>query len=382
MAYSGLSPDMLEPAVVASVIDVFLAQAGSLERLRRTADRERKLKVAMSIATDCFKAHRDSALAILNAARVANAAGQLEDAARWLSAGHKLKGDQTTKHNIQYEETLVARARAVGGSPEALPEDFIIYVCQKCGRLIEYVSLPCMCCGWRPTTLFEMSHSGCLNNRIFSLWDLLVIGREIAAGRKATDVVPKLAQVAAKKMADPQSRQDIEIVFQTAEKKFDTFFFWHDAAVCENCGTHNPRQDAKECQKCKGRLRLSPPLRLLMCLTRTLDHFQGSFEAPKSKEFDLFIRFLVTLQSKLYRTQETPSHHERIQVLDLMSKLARFELSNGIAEIIMTNPHKISSHLRDGLPDEQKPHAITVLADFTNTLQFLADWMSRTKGLS
>ena len=250
---------------------------------------------------------------------------------------------------------LVARARAVAGSPDALPEDFIIYVCQKCGRLIEYVSLPCMCCGWRPTTLFEMSHSGCLNNRIFSLWDLLVIGREIAAGRKATDVVPKLAQVAAKKMADPQSRQDIEIVLQTAEKKFDTYFFWHDAAVCENCGTHNPRQDAKECQKCKGRLRLSPPLRLLMCLTRTLDHFQGSFEAPKSKEFNSFIRFLVILQSKLYRTQETPSHLERIQVLDLMSKLARFELSNGIAEIIMTNPQKISSHLRDGLPDEQKP---------------------------
>ena len=170
--------------------------------------------------------------------------------------------------------------------------------------------------------------------------------------------------------------------FGRPQAKFDTYFFWHDAAVCENCGTHNPRQDAKECQKCKGRLRLSPPLRLLMCLARTLDHFQGSFEAPKSKEFDLFIRFLVTLQSKLYRTQETPSHLERIQVLDLMSKLARFELSNGIAEIIMTNPQKISSHLRDGLPDEQKPHAITVLADFTNTLQFLADWMSRTKGLS
>lgn len=378
MAYSGLSPDMLEPATVATIIDVFLAQAGSLERLRRTADRERKFSVAMAIATDCFEAHRDSALAILNAARIARAAGKLEDAAQWLSTGHKLKGDETTKHNIQYEENLVARARAVAGSPEALPEDFIVYVCQKCGRLIEYVSLPCMCCGWRPTTLFERSHSVSLNNRIFSLWDLLVIGREIALqGRKATDVVPKLAEVAAK-----HSRQDIEIVFRTPATKFDTYFFWHDAAVCENCGTHNPRQDAKECQKCKGRLRLSPPLRLLMCLARTLDHFQGSFEAPKSKEFDLFIRFLVTLQSKLYRTQETPSHLERIQVLDLMSKLARFELSNGIAEIIMTNPQKISSHLRDGLPDEQKPHAITVLADFTNTLQFLADWMSRTKGLS
>ena len=119
-------------------------------------------------------------LAILNAARIARAAGKLEDAAQWLSTGHKLKGDETTKHNIQYEENLVARARAVAGSPEALPEDFIVYVCQKCGRLIEYVSLPCMCCGWRPTTLFERSHSVSLNNRIFSLWDLLVIGREIA----------------------------------------------------------------------------------------------------------------------------------------------------------------------------------------------------------
>ena len=119
-----------------------------------------------------------------------------------------------------------------------------------------------------------------------------------------------------------------------------------------------------------------------MCLTRTLEHFQHNFDAPKSNEFDLFIRFLVSLQSKVYRAQETPFHLERARVLDLMAKLARFELANGIGEIMMTDPQNITSQLHNGLPEERKLLAVTVLADFKNTLQFLADWMSRTKGLS
>jgi len=386
MAHSGLSPDNLEPLKVEAGIDVLLAQAESPERLQRTADRERKLSWAMAVATDCFEAHRDSALAILNAARVAKAAGKVELAARMLNAARELDGDQIIESKILYQEQWLARELAVGsGSPEALAQRLLVYVCQRCGRLVEYISIPCMSCRWRPTTLLEMSHSGRLSRSNFSLWDLLAIGRGIVAGRKVTDVVQNLAQVAAEDMADPQSkyRQEIESVLQTAQQKqFDNYFFWHEAAVCEGCGTRNPRQDAKKCRKCKAHLRLPPPLRLIMCLTRTLEHFQHNFDAPKSNEFDLFIRFLVSLQSKVYRAQETPSHLERARVLDLMAKLARFELANGIGEIMMTDPQNITSQLHNGLPEERKLLAVTVLADFKNTLQFLADWMSRTKGLS
>jgi ribosomal protein L40E len=386
MARSGLSPDTLEPEVAGAGIDVLLAQAESLERLRRTADRERKLGWAMAVATDCFEAHRDSALAILNTARVAKAAGKVELAARMLQATHKLKSDQITEHNILYLEHLLVRERVVAdGSLESLAQRLHVYVCQRCGRLIEYISRPCMSCGWCPTTLLEISQSARLSRVTFSLWDLLAIGREIMAGRKVTDVVPNLAQVAAEEMADPKSmfREEVESIAKiTQGKQFDNYYYWHEAAVCESCGTYNPRQDAKTCRNCNTSLRLSPPLRLLMCLTRTLEHFQRNFDAPKSNESDLFIRYLVSLQSKLVRTQETPSPDERARLLELMTKLSGFELANGIGEIVMVDPKKISSRLHDGLSEERKPLAIAILADFKDTLQFLADWVSRTKGLS
>ena len=383
------SPFNLEPESATSIVAIWLAQAELLERLGRSADRESKLRMAMTLAKDFFEAHRHSAPAILSAARAARAAKQLDLAASMLSVAHKLSRDEKTKQNILYEENLLTRERAVASSSlEAMARELLVYACQKCGRLVEYISIPCMSCGWCPATLLEVSHSGRLARNIFSLWELLSIGRGIVAGRKATEVVVNLADVAAAYMADPQSlyRHDIEAVFKTSQNNliFGNYFFWNEAEICKSCGTRNLNliQDAKECHQCKAPWRLPPPLRLLMCLTRLSIHFQHNFEAPKSNEFDLFIRYLVFLQSKLYRTQETPSGRERTYALDLMTKLARFEVVNSLGEIIMSDLNNISYQFGRDLSDAKRALAETVLNDFRNTLQFFADRMSRSKALS
>jgi hypothetical protein len=375
----------LEPSIAAGVIAVLLTEAETLEHLRRSVECERKRLSAMAIATDSCQTYPDSALALLNAARVAKAGRQFDLAARILSSARKLRGDQSTKNDIVYLEGLLAReSEAANGSLEAMAQHLLVYACQRCGGLTEYITRTCVRCGWRPTTLLEIAHSARLSSNFLSIWQLMRIGRQIILGQTATEVVPNLGEAAAVLMADPRGRQDIEEVHQISQrmKVVETYFFWHEATICKNCGTRNFDQNATACLNCKSPLRLPPPLRLLMCLTLLSLHFQLNFEAPKSDQFDLFIRYLVSLQSKVYRTQETPTDLERTFVLNLMTKLATFEVANALGNIITTDPTNITYQLQNDLPEPKQSLAHTVLGEFRDGLQFLANYMRRPKALS
>jgi hypothetical protein len=48
----------------------------------------------------------------------------------------------------------------------------------------------------------------------------------------------------------------------------------------------------------------------------------------------------------------------------------------------MIDPANIVYHSSGSLPEGKKAFANTVLTDFTEALQFLANWMSRIKALS
>ena len=112
-AGSGLTPDQLEPWRVESRIDILLGQADTLERLRRSKDRERKLLWGKVIVTDCREAHPDSATAALCAAKVARADGQPELASRYLNLARKLDRDQSRITGIGYEQRQLDREGAV-----------------------------------------------------------------------------------------------------------------------------------------------------------------------------------------------------------------------------------------------------------------------------
>ena len=381
---SGLPADQLEPWSVYSRIEILLGQADTLERLQRTEDRERKLLWGMAVTLDGQDAHPDSPLAMFSAARVARAAGRLDLASRLLSGARKLDHDGICHSGIGYEENLLERERAVvDDSLSALAQRLVIYTCQRCGRLVEYVSMPCIYCGWRPTTLDEMAHAARLSRYSFSTWKLLQIGRGILAGKKATEVVANLAEVAAEDMVDPTRRKEMETVLLDAQQKQkDIYFCWSEAATCNHCKTFNFRHDIKECSKCRTLLRMPPPLRLLICLSRLAIHFQRNFEGPESNECDVFIRYIISLQSKLYRWQETPSNSERAKVLELMTKIGKLWTNKESGYIYMLDPQNITYVVSNELTEEQIAQEDAALADFRDTLQFLADWMKRTRTLS
>jgi hypothetical protein len=103
------------------------------------------------------------------------------------------------------------------------------------------------------------------------------------------------------------------------------------------------------CSKCRALLHIPPPLRLQICLSRLAIHFQHNFGGPESNECDVFIRYIVYLQSKLYRQQDTPSNNERAKVLELMTKIGKFWSPKEYGYISMIDPQNITCEPSDKL---------------------------------
>jgi hypothetical protein len=383
---TGLPPEDLEPVVVFLRTEVLLAQAETLGRLLRTADRERKLHWTLAVAWDSFALHRDSPLAVLTAAKVARIARQFDLAAKMLRAARTLKLDREFAVAVSVQEALLRRERDIDahGSRDQMAQRLIIYACHHCGRLIEYISVPCMYCGGQPLTITEVAQSGRLATAWFSIWDLVGIGRQIQGGRKATEVVSNLTQSAEASMANQKYRSYVESALDEAKRKLaDRFFYYLNVANCPNCGTSIPRHDpfVANCTKCHVKLRISPPMQLLNCLARTSIHFQHNFAGERTDEFDLFIRYLVALQSKLFTRQETPSSAERNRVLEFMGSLGKFRVVNNVGIVDMSNPRKLAVERSESYVGVDRSNDLLVLDDFKGTLQVLADWMFKTKAL-
>jgi hypothetical protein len=258
---TGLSPEELDPTIVYWRTQVLLAQAETLGRLLRTNDKQRKLLWTFAVAHDCYTLHPDSTLAVLNAAQVARAARQFDLAAELLSIARSRKVNEDEQLAITLGERSLQRERDIdaGGSREHMAHWLIVYACQGCGRLIEHISIPCMFCGWRPKTEEEFSRSGRLSTSWFDLWDILGIGREIDAGRKATEVVSNLTDSAAASMANPQYRRYIANAMDSAkQQQADAFFYYLHGPACHNCGTRAPHHNpfVTNCSHCQANLRI------------------------------------------------------------------------------------------------------------------------------
>lgn len=377
-------------------IDIFLAQAETFKRLGRTRDAEQRILAAKAWTVDFRKAIPDPSVELrasllLTRGQIARVEGNLDAAAEALDAAATLTRDADTRGSIGYEMNLVTREREIaGGSLQAMVENFVVYVCQQCGMLIEYISLPCWWCEWRPTTLMEVGCAAKLSLRYLSCQDLLSIGRQIREfHRKITDIAPGLSASVERGLGDRNSsfRQEMVSVLKTGEEKNnDNCVSWREAAVCGECGAAVLRFDLLECVSCHGRIALPPPLRLLLCLQRIVIHLIHNVgvpggEAGRPTQAELFVAFLCAVTSKLTRTQETPSDRERSMVQVFMTELKRFALTDGLGAVEFADSKQIAATLASGMAPERAEAARAVLRDLRDALQYLSDWMRRPKVL-
>jgi hypothetical protein len=88
-----------------------------------------------------------------------------------------------------------------------------VYCCAHCGRLHNFVSMPCPNCDWSPQTLEEMARSMIMCNAHIKVPALLILAREMAKGRAAEEVMPNLRDDGLTNLSNPTNRLGIERVF-------------------------------------------------------------------------------------------------------------------------------------------------------------------------
>lgn len=249
-----------------------------------------------------------------------------------------------------------------------------IYSCQNCGRLHNFVSLPCPNCDWSPPSLGEMARSIVLSNTYISLPALLHIARAVTGGRKVGDVVGDLDIAAQKLLATTPglnaTKTTFDILMQCKDKPRTTF---GECRACPDCGARISISVAKRCETCDSPVEWPEALKMVVCLDNLLWLVERRVEVPQSREFAEFVCLLVSMANNLLRKQALPPKDHRRYCLELFAKLISISDANRGAIVDTTNPLEMQLYL---VRDNQRPDSEQYGGLLIIELKYLAERMA------
>lgn len=216
----------------------------------------------------------------------------------------------------------------------------------NCGRLHNFVSMPCPHCDWSPQNVEEMARSIILSNAHFKIPALLSLAREMANGRAAQDVVPNLLSDGRTYLSVPEQRQGVEQVFsllrQNERKNHRSL---ETIRRCSSCGGRVLISGAEECEKCEAPVHWPDAVRTLVCMDNLLWLLEQRVEPTNTNAYSEFVCIIVAMTNNLLRKQEAPSARERPYALRLLSEMgAVCDLNKG-AFVVTKNPNDLQIHL-------------------------------------
>jgi predicted RNA-binding Zn-ribbon protein involved in translation (DUF1610 family) len=219
-----------------------------------------------------------------------------------------------------------------------------IYSCQNCGRLINYVSMPCPHCQWSPSNLDEMARSVLLSNTYLDVSLLLMVAREVSKGRSSREAVGNLETMAREFMSIPKNREFMDYLCRLLRK--DEQRQTRNMAMvrkCPGCGDRKiwSISDDELCEKCGAQIRWPDVVRALVCMDNLLWLLEQRVEPKNTESFSEFVCVLVLMVNSLLRKQENPTSEQRRYALDLLSKIGAIADKNQGAIIDTNNPQAL-----------------------------------------
>lgn len=269
----------------------------------------------------------------------------------------------------------IRRERPLDERSSTGPDGFTqVYCCQKCGRLHNYVSMPCPHCDWSPQTIEEAARSIVLSNAHFKIPALLILSREMANGRPADDVVPNLKKDGQTYLSIPKQRQAVEQVFSLLKQnEHRNHRSMQMVRECSSCGVRILFSGAEECQKCGAGVNWPDAVRAIVCMDNILWLFEQRVEVSSSKEFSDFVCLLVAMTNDLLRKQEPPSDQRRKYALNLLAAMGRISDMNNGAVIETKNPRDLQIYL---VKDKMRDDSETVGLFLFKELEFFVEKMA------
>jgi len=256
------------------------------------------------------------------------------------------------------------------------PKNFTqIYCCASCGRLHNFVSMPCPHCDWSPQTIEEMALSMGLASPGFKVPELLILAREMDKGRSLKDIIPNLQNIEDDLLLDPVNKQCVDktlsLLRQNEHKNHRNISMIRE---CTHCGNRILLSDAEECTKCGALVNWPETIRLLACMDNLLWLLEQRVEVASSDAFADFVCVLVAMTNNLLRKQEIPSLRDRQYSLKLLTDMSSVcDLNNG-AVIDTKNLKDLKIYLiKENMLEDSQDFGIFLFQELTFFVAKMAD---------
>jgi len=247
--------DLLEEVVTYQQLVGHISKAQSLQKLNRFDEARQVILDAERIATSYLNRNpneKKAHMMLLLLHREADAPDRAEPIIERLLNSNEFQLSDEERGGLSGELQNIRRQRQSRQRTADGPRGFTqVYCCANCGRLHNFVSMPCPHCDWSPQTIEEMARSIVLSNSNFQISALLILSRELANGRGADDVVPNLLDDGKSYLSDPKQMQGIEQVFSLLQRtEHRNHRSISMARECSNCGDRILFSGTAECEKC------------------------------------------------------------------------------------------------------------------------------------
>lgn len=335
--------DLLAEFVTYQKLVGHISKAQSLQKLKRVDEARQVLLEAERMATNYLSQNPREKKAHMMLVIFYSEVGIFDQAEpiiqRLLGSGEFQLNDEE-RLILSAELQKIRRQRPANQRDADSPRGFTqIYCCANCGRLHNFVSMPCPHCDWSPQTIEETARSIILSNSHFKVPELLTLAREMENGRAADDVVPNLLNDGKTYLSVPKQKQVVEQVFsmlrQNEHKNHRSLSMVRE---CSGCGNRILFSGAEECEKCGGSVNWPDAIRTLACMDNLLWLLEQRVEVSSTDAFSDFVCVLVAMTNSLLRKQEVPSIRDRQYSLQLLTDMgAVCDLNKG-AVIDTKNP--------------------------------------------
>jgi len=198
-----------------------------------------------------------------------------------------------------------------------------IYSCQNCGRLINYVSMPCPHCQWSAGTPDEMARSVLLSSTNLDVPFLLILAREVSKGRSSREVVGNLETMAQEFMSTSKNREYMDQLYlllcKDQQRQLRNIAMFRK---CPGCGDRKiwSASDDERCERCGAQICWPDSARALVCMDNLLWLLEQRVEPKNTESFSEFVCILVLMVNNLLRKQENPTIEQRRHTLGLFNR--------------------------------------------------------------
>lgn len=352
--------DLLAEFLIYQKLVGHISKAQSLQKLNRADEAQQVLLEAERMATNYLNQNPREKKAHMMLVLLYSEIGlfdQAEPIIQRLLNSVEFQLNDEERLILSGELQKIQRQRPANQRGADSPRGFTqIYCCANCGRLHNFVSMPCPHCDWSPQTIEEMARSIILSNSHFKVPALLTLSREMENGRTADDVVPNLLNDAKTYLSVPKQKQVVEQVFsmlrQNEHKNHRSLSMVRE---CSGCGNRVLFSGSEECEKCGEAVNWTDAIRTLACMDNLLWLLEQRVEVSSTDAFSDFVCVLVAMTNNLLRKQKVPSIRDRQYSLQLLTDMGSVCDLNKGAVIDTMNPKDLKIYLiKDSMREDSE----------------------------